>query len=74
MGRNNDDAAFICKGLEVLLQEWEAMETRVHESQLLLDQVKENPFQSGSKWVRFGAQAILQGESQSHCLDLRHIL
>ena len=38
VGRNNDDAAFLCKGLEVLLREWEAMESRVQDSNQLMEQ------------------------------------
>ena len=40
VGRNNDDAAFLCNGLEVLLQDWEAMESRVQDSNQLMEQVR----------------------------------
>lgn len=39
VGRNNDDASFLCKGLEVLLQEWELMEATVQEVQQSVEQV-----------------------------------
>ena len=33
VGRNKDDANFICKGLEVLAREWEALQGSVQRTQ-----------------------------------------
>jgi hypothetical protein len=39
VGRNNDDAKFLCKGLAVLSKEWEVLETKLRRAERELTKV-----------------------------------